>query len=67
MMTDTDILDYLQNSYTLSKRSPMDVQIGSVVFTIGLKPGTIRELICAAIEEDRRRTAFKVARAIQAR
>ena len=64
-MTDTEILDYLQDSYTLRKRSPSDVQIGSVVFTLGLKPGTLRELLSEAIYRDQQQRVAQIATLIK--
>lgn len=60
-MTDTEILDSLQESYTLHRNSPHDVVIGRVLFTTGLRPGTIRELMIAAIEREQQRRTREVA------
>lgn len=54
-MTDTEILDYLSDSYTLRRNAPTDIQIGSVTFTLGLKPGSLREVIEYAIGQDQQR------------
>lgn len=61
-MTDTEILDYLSDSYTLRRNAPADVQIGSVTLTVGLKPGSLRELLEDAIARDQQRTVDQVTR-----
>lgn len=60
-MNDTEILDYLQQSYTNHRTPARDVQIGRVAFTIGLRPGTLRELIMAGIQADQQRTVNEIA------
>lgn len=54
-MTDTEILDYLQESVTWRRRrkNPEDIEIGSVTFTVGLRPKNLRELLVEAIEVDK--------------
>lgn len=64
-MTDTEILDYLQESLTMQKRLPADVLIGSVFFTTGLRPGTLRQLIVQAIEVDKVRTVKQVTKELR--
>lgn len=61
-MTDTEILDYLQESYTLHRNVPSDAQIGRVAFTLGTRPGTLREVLMAAIERDQQITINEVTR-----
>lgn len=61
-MTDTEILDYLQEAQTMRPAGTVDVQIGSVLFTLGLRPGTLREKLVDAIEEDRQRQVDRVTR-----
>lgn len=55
-MTDTEILAYLQDSYIMNRsRQPMDFLIGRVQGTLNLQPGTLRELLEAAIQRDLQR------------
>jgi hypothetical protein len=53
-MTDTEILNYLQESVTYRRRrkGPEDIEIGSVTFTVGLRPKNLRELLVEAIAVD---------------
>lgn len=65
-MTDTEMLDYLQQSLTMNaRRMPCDVQIGSVFFTINLRPGTLRELIGAAIVRDKQDRVDHITRKLE--
>lgn len=66
-MTDTEILDYLQESIGRSV-GLRDCQIGSVVFTAGpgtKDPRTLRELMLAAIEQDRLRRVDRVVKELK--
>lgn len=51
-MTDTEILDALQNDYTMHRGTPRDLQFGKLIVTLGLKPGTLRELLIEAIQRE---------------
>jgi hypothetical protein len=61
MMTDTEILDYLDESYARHRPQPCDVQIGSVVITLGLRTDSLRERIILGIANDQGGRASKVA------
>lgn len=68
-MTDTEILDYLQESIDRGV-GLRDCQIGSVAFTAGLgsrDPRTLRELMIAAIEQDRQRRVNRVVKELKGR
>lgn len=66
MMTDTEILDYLQDSYTMNRsRQPMDLVVGKVMCTLNMQPGTIRELLVAAIQRDVQRKIDSMTRMIE--
>lgn len=39
----------------MAKRMPCDVQIGNVSFTLGIRPGTLRDHLLQAIAEDQAR------------
>lgn len=65
-MTDTEILDYLQESYTMNRsRQPMALRIGKVHCTLNLQPGTLRELLEAAIQRDLQRKIDRMTRMIE--
>lgn len=62
-MTDTEILDYIQESITYRRRTriPQNIQLGSLVITVGLRPKTLRELLVKAIEIDQGVRAREIA------
>ena len=65
-MTDTEILDYFEQSLKLNPtRMPQDVQIGSIVFTTGLRPAPLRELIMVAINRDKLNRGLQIARILE--
>ena len=69
MRTDTEILDYLQESVLRhSSQYGYDVQIGRVLMTLNektCKAHSIRELLDWAIDNDERRLANEVARTLR--